>query len=246
MNPRISAVSVVIPTMNTRGALDDAVASALVQRDVDVEVIVAMNGQGPDPVFQDARVRVVRSEPGLRGNGARMAGIRSARHETVALLDDDDTWEATKLRAQLDALESAGVSGGNWVMSCAILEKDLSTGGERVVPTEPVRDVPSITEYLLERPRLRSVSPQFASSTIAVPPGAGAVRAVGHRCAAPPRLGVADPAGARTGNPDAVRSRTARVPPRQSRRLPDDGPQLACEPRVGQTASHSDQPACSR
>ncbi|WP_236609519.1 glycosyltransferase [Leifsonia xyli] len=44
-------MSVVIPTMNTRGALDDAVASALAQRDVDVEVIVAMNGQGPDPVL---------------------------------------------------------------------------------------------------------------------------------------------------------------------------------------------------
>ncbi|MBN9629705.1 MAG: glycosyltransferase, partial [Actinobacteria bacterium] len=74
MTPHHAGVSVVIPTMNTRASLHDAVASALAQRDVEVEVVVAMNGRGESPEFSDPRVRVVRSDPADRGNGARMAG----------------------------------------------------------------------------------------------------------------------------------------------------------------------------
>jgi hypothetical protein len=164
-----SGVSVVIPTMNTRAALQSAVDSALAQRDVDIEVVVAMNGPGANPEFTDPRVRVVRSDPADRGNGARMAGIRAARHELIALLDDDDTWAPTKLRDQLAAVTERRLSDDNWLITCSIAELDTLTGVTRIVPTEPVRDVLSISYYLLARPRLRSVSPQFASSTMLFP-----------------------------------------------------------------------------
>lgn len=163
------AVSVVIPTMNTRAALQAAVDSALAQLDVDVEVVVAMNGPGVNPEFTDPRVRVVRSAPADRGNGARMAGIRAARHDLIALLDDDDTWVPTKLRDQLAAVRERRLSDDNWLMTCSIAEFDTLTGVTRIVPTEPVHDVLSISHYLLARPRLRSVSPQFASSTMLFP-----------------------------------------------------------------------------
>lgn len=163
------AVSVVIPTMNTRAALHDAVASALAQRDVEVEVVVAMNGPGDSPSFVDPRVRVVRSDPADRGNGARMAGIRAAGHELIALLDDDDNWAPTKLRDQLDAVSERGGGDDNWLVSCSIAELDTTTGDIRIVPTEPVLGVLSISYYLLARPRLRSVAPQFASSTMLFP-----------------------------------------------------------------------------
>ncbi|MCI0159088.1 glycosyltransferase [Leifsonia shinshuensis] len=169
MTPRHARVSVVIPTMNTRAALHDAVASALAQRDVEVEVVVAMNGRGESPEFADPRVRVVRSDPADRGNGARMAGIRAARHELIALLDDDDSWVPHKLRDQLEAVRERAGADDNWLMSCAITELDTLTGETRIVPTEPVLSVLSISYYLLARPRLRSVSPQFASSTMLFP-----------------------------------------------------------------------------
>lgn len=162
-------VSVVIPTMNTRPALHDAVASALAQQDIEVEVIVAMNGTGPDSEFADVRVRVVRSDPVDRGNGARMAGIRAAAHELVALLDDDDTWAPRKLAEQVAALDARAVTGDNWVMTCSIAEFDTVTRTTRIVPTEPVTEVSSISRYLLARPGLYSVSPQFASSTMLFP-----------------------------------------------------------------------------
>lgn len=167
------AVSVVIPTMNTRAALRDAVASALAQRDVEVEVLVAMNGTGPSPVFADPRIRVVHSDPADRGNGARMAGIRAARHDLIALLDDDDTWTPGKLADQVAALEARGVTGDNWVLTCSIAEFDTVTKTTRVVPTEPVTEVASISRYLLARPGLYSVSPQFASSTMLFPKALG-------------------------------------------------------------------------
>jgi hypothetical protein len=169
MTPLREAVSVVIPTMNTRAALHDAVASALGQRDVDVEVVVAMNGPGESPEFGDPRVRVVRSDPAERGNGARMAGIRAAGHDLIALLDDDDSWVPHKLRDQLDAVRERGGSDDNWLISCSIAEFDTVEGSTRIVPTEPVLGVLSISHYLLARPRLRSVSPQFASSTMLFP-----------------------------------------------------------------------------
>lgn len=169
MTASTSTVSVVIPTMNTRTALHDAVASALAQRDIEVEVIVAMNGTGPDPEFADPRVRVVRSDPADRGNGARMAGIRAASQELIALLDDDDTWAPRKLADQVTALGVRGVTGDNWVLTCSIAEFDTVTRATRVVPTEPVTEVSSISRYLLARPGLYSVSPQFASSTMLFP-----------------------------------------------------------------------------
>lgn len=169
MTPLHDAVSVVIPTMNTRAALRVAVDSALAQRDVEVEVVVAMNGQGPSPEFDDPRVQVVRSDPAERGNGARMAGIRAARHDLIALLDDDDSWSPFKLRDQLLAVRERGPSDDNWLISCSITEFDTLTSLTRIVPTEPVHDVLSISYYLLARPRLRSVSPQFASSTMLFP-----------------------------------------------------------------------------
>lgn len=162
-------ISVVIPTMNTRSALHGAVESALAQQDVEVEVIVAMNGTGPAPEFTDPRVRVVHSDPAERGNGARMAGIRAARNELIALLDDDDTWAPRKLAQQAAAIDARGVAGDNWVLTCSIAEFDTVTKTTRIVPTVPVTDVPSISRYLLARPGLYSVSPQFASSTMLFP-----------------------------------------------------------------------------
>ena len=105
-------VSIVIPTRNRWALLDQSLAGALRQEDVDAEVVLVDDGS-TDPMperlgrLADPRVRVLRS-PERRGVAqARNLGVEAARGEWVAFLDDDDLWSPTKLRAQLDAAARA-------------------------------------------------------------------------------------------------------------------------------------------
>ncbi len=161
-----------MPTTGRRD-LDRSVTSALAQRDVDVEVVVVMNGPGETPTpSADPRVRVIRSDPGLRGNGARAAGIRESAHALVALLDDDDFWEPDKLARQHELAErlvpGAPADADDWIVSCAIVEH-LEGDRRRLVPTEDPGEIGDIAEYLARRPRLRSIGQQFQSSTLLFP-----------------------------------------------------------------------------
>jgi glycosyltransferase involved in cell wall biosynthesis len=161
-------VSVVIPTIGTR-SLDRTVSSALGQEGVDVEVVVVMNAPGALPrVPDDPRVRVVRSDPALAGNGARSHGIRESSYDLVALLDDDDYWRPDKLLRQHRYVLDQRLTSDAWVVSCAVVEHGAD-GASKVVPTEDPGEVADIAEYLAGRPRLRSIGQQFQSSTLLFP-----------------------------------------------------------------------------
>lgn len=99
--------SVIIPTHNRADLLVRAVKSVLVQTEPNFEVIVvddASTDNTPSVVaaMSDERIRYIRHEKGLGSAGARNAGIREARGEFVAFLDDDDEWMAGKLAMQVD------------------------------------------------------------------------------------------------------------------------------------------------
>jgi hypothetical protein len=161
-------VSVVIPTTGTR-CLHDTVSSALGQQGVEVEVVVVMNAAGDlPPVPDDPRVRVVRSDPALAGNGARSHGIRESSHDLVALLDDDDYWRPDKLARQHRYVLDQQLPSDAWVVSCAVVEHGAD-GASKVVPTEDPGEVADVAEYLAGRPRLRSIGQQFQSSTLLFP-----------------------------------------------------------------------------
>jgi glycosyltransferase involved in cell wall biosynthesis len=102
-------VSVVIPTRNRWELLSrHALASALGQGDVQVEVIVVddASDDGSDERLEavnDPRVRTILREQQGGQAGALNEGIEAARGEWIAFLDDDDLWSPRKLRAQLDA-----------------------------------------------------------------------------------------------------------------------------------------------
>lgn len=106
-------VSVVIPTRNRPRYVRQAVASALRQVDVDLEVIVIDDGSDSLAArealrFADPRVHVeLRRCPGGAGR-ARNEGLARARGEWVAFLDDDDLFAPTRLRAHLDGVGAAG------------------------------------------------------------------------------------------------------------------------------------------
>ena len=100
-------LSVVIPTWNRAQLVREAIGSALVQREGEVEVIVVDDASTDataellEREFGD-RIRVLRLDHRRGPGGARNAGARLARGEFVAFLDSDDVWLRGKLDAELD------------------------------------------------------------------------------------------------------------------------------------------------
>jgi glycosyltransferase involved in cell wall biosynthesis len=116
----VTDVSVVVPTRNRVAFVGDAVATALGQICIDLEVIVVDDASDDATAasvegIADPRVRLVRrARPGGPA-AARNAGAAAARGEWVAFLDDDDLWAPDKLSRQLGAArerEAGFVYGG--------------------------------------------------------------------------------------------------------------------------------------
>jgi glycosyltransferase involved in cell wall biosynthesis len=100
-------ISVVIPTRSRPDLVTRAVASALAQSKVDIEVIVVVDG--PDDATRaalatvtDPRLRVVELPEQGGAPNARNVGVREARAHWTAFLDDDDEWLPQKLAVQMD------------------------------------------------------------------------------------------------------------------------------------------------
>lgn len=157
-------VSVVIPS-RAGPTLERAVASALAQQDVAVEVIVVVNGAFRAVSFEDPRVRVLESDARLRGNGARAAGIAAARAVFIAMLDDDDYWHPEKLRRQLVVARAQADGGRLAVVGCGLEERRPDGTAIRVSPRRPLPIV-NVRDYLFRRPRLFSDLPQLQTSTL--------------------------------------------------------------------------------
>ncbi len=140
--------SIVIATHQRLPMLKLALASALAQRDVDIEVIVVENGSSdgtPDYLnnLTDPRVVPMIFEQPLGATQARNEGLRAATGEWVGFLDDDDLWAPLKLRAQLDA---ALVSRRNWAYTgCVYIDKEGDIIGG-VPPMEPKVVVQSLPQ----------------------------------------------------------------------------------------------------
>ena len=136
-------VGVVVPTRGGREALERAVRSVRAQTFQDWElVLVDDNGDGPVRERTkalvaragDPRIRWVPS-PGPPGAGrARNLGIRATTAPLVAFLDDDDTWLAGKLAAQVPLFERPARSGERPVglVYCGFFAADLETGRVRL------------------------------------------------------------------------------------------------------------------
>lgn len=105
-------VSIVIPTYKNRGRLRDSVLSALTQDYTPIEVIV-VDDNNPDSdgrektiaimdeFAQDERVHYIKHPKNLNGAAARNNGIKAAKGNYIAFLDDDDCFLPSKIRKQL-------------------------------------------------------------------------------------------------------------------------------------------------
>jgi len=104
-------ISVVIPVRNRTDLLRRAVGSVLRQTHRPLEVVVVDDCSSEDIAAAVADmaadslpIRVLRNAENAGGQASRLAGVRAASGNVVALLDSDDWWEPTKLQLQLDAL----------------------------------------------------------------------------------------------------------------------------------------------
>jgi glycosyltransferase involved in cell wall biosynthesis len=142
----VPEASVVIPTRNRWQLLrTHALASALAQEDVELEVIVVDDGSSDETREElekivDSRLRVIRHEINRGVSAARNSGIAEARGEWLAFLDDDDLWSPRKMRAHIDAADGAG-----WGYASAI----VVDSGSRPLYALPLPDPAGLSKSLL-------------------------------------------------------------------------------------------------
>jgi GT2 family glycosyltransferase len=99
--------SVVIPSFNRRGLLNNALQSIFKQRFNDFEVIVVDDGStdGTMDYLQSLENRVSIFQQSNRGAGpARNLGVRHARGTYIAFVDSDDLWFPWSLQVYRDVI----------------------------------------------------------------------------------------------------------------------------------------------
>lgn len=138
-------VSVVIPTRNRLGMLQQTLETVLGQHGVAVEAIVVDEGSSDGtPAWlgslTDPRVVVIRHDEPKRLPGARNAGAARASAPLVAFVDDDDLWSLGKLRAQLDAMR---VANARWsCVGCVQVDEHLEpVAVSRAAPREQMPEL---------------------------------------------------------------------------------------------------------
>ena len=109
-------VSVVIPNFNGERFVERTLQSVLRQTYQRFEIIVADDcSTDASPALieayceKDPRIRLIRLPKNGGVSGARNAGIREARGDYIALLDNDDTWTEDKLERQVRLAQKAEI-----------------------------------------------------------------------------------------------------------------------------------------
>lgn len=107
-------VSVIIPTHNRAEMLKRAVKSVLTQTwEGKFELIIISDGSTDNTKevvrsFNDSRIRFFKHEKARGASAARNTGLREAKGEYIAFLDDDDEWTPNKLEVQMPVIENSG------------------------------------------------------------------------------------------------------------------------------------------
>ncbi|WP_130860461.1 glycosyltransferase family 2 protein [Gracilibacillus phocaeensis] len=105
-------VSVVTPTYRRAEKLKDAIDSVLAQTYKKIELLVVNDNEPNDEyskelaklisTYDDNRLHLINQKKHINGNVARNFGIKNAKGEYVAFLDDDDQWLEEKIELQME------------------------------------------------------------------------------------------------------------------------------------------------
>lgn len=107
-------VSVIIPTYKRSDMLLRAINSVIEQSYDSIEIII-VNDNIPNDDFsiklykilskiKDNRLKLIEQDEHINGAAARNCGIKKAKGEYLAFLDDDDWWDKDKLKIQVSVL----------------------------------------------------------------------------------------------------------------------------------------------
>jgi glycosyltransferase involved in cell wall biosynthesis len=163
-------VSAVIPTRGRPDFLTGAVRSVLRQSWPKIEVVVVVDG--PDPATEarletihDSRLRILYLERPCGGSDARNAGVRAARGQWIAFLDDDDEWLPEKIERQMQV----AVAMTEWfpVVSCRVIAQSPLVS--RVLPPRTYEAPQPVGDYLFCREGLRDSGGLLQTSTLLAP-----------------------------------------------------------------------------
>lgn len=137
-------VSFVIAAHNAETSLAHAIESALAQRDVSVEVVVADDCSGDRTLeiarsFTPEQVKVIVLERNRGPGGARNAGLTLATGRWVAVLDSDDTVHPDRLRRMIDRAEAADAE-----IAVDNLEVVKAGAAETMFATEFLESLPAL------------------------------------------------------------------------------------------------------
>jgi glycosyltransferase involved in cell wall biosynthesis len=106
-------VSCIIPTRNRQGHLKKALDSVIAQTYRDLEIIVVDDASEDNTeilvnkyVEMDNRIKYFKNHKSLGGSGARNVGIRMAKGDYIAFLDDDDEWINNKIENQVKRIQN--------------------------------------------------------------------------------------------------------------------------------------------
>lgn len=96
-------VSVILPTLQLGGWLDEAISSVLDSRGVDLQLIVVHDGVDPDPSLSwmsDPRVEIVHQTTRQGLPAGIMSGVGRARFDLIGRIDNDDLMSPDRLAKQ--------------------------------------------------------------------------------------------------------------------------------------------------
>ncbi len=119
-----SLISVVIPTYNRPKYLKKAIETVLAQTYKNVEIIIIDDASDTDTekiidLFDDERILFFRNKKRSGAPISRNNGIKKAKGEFIAFLDDDDEWEPEKLEKQVKEFDDEKVG----LVVCYSLDK---------------------------------------------------------------------------------------------------------------------------
>jgi glycosyltransferase involved in cell wall biosynthesis len=163
-------VSVVIPTKGRPIIVLRAAKSALNQTLRQLEVIVVVDGEDSETVagleiLSDTRLRILTLPKSLGGAEARNIGVRAARADWIAFLDDDDEWFPNKLERQL-ALAKTATALLPVVCSAYI---GRSAAGDAPFGRRAPRPNEAVSDYMFCRRGLSYGENAIATSVLFVP-----------------------------------------------------------------------------
>jgi len=162
-------VSVVIPTRDRPDLLLRTIGTVLEQTYRRLEVVVVIDG--PDQATEralagvaDERLRWLVNESSLGGAEARNVGVREARGEWVAFLDDDDEWLPAKLERQVSLLLQVDRPS---LVSCRIVTRTPTR--DFIGPEREPRPGEHLSDYLFRPRRPFARGARLQTSAVIVP-----------------------------------------------------------------------------